>query len=216
MPVHLTCSTCGTGYAAKTSKASTSRFCSRPCQQRAKGFSLTIDCATCGQSFSVSQSQYRQGWRSCSRACKAAARTRACDHCGQAYQGQRAAIQSGASRYCSRACKNAALTLPFPGYIWAKIDRSGGPDACWPWTGGRDKDGYGVTHVGGKYAKAHRVVLGLKLGYDIPDDMMACHDCPGGTDHPWCCNPSHLWEGTALQNRLDAAQKQRARERHLS
>lgn len=113
------------------------------------------------------------------------------------------------ARFCSRRCQGAAIVKPFPDYVWDKIDQSGGPDACWPWTGGRDNDGYGVTHVGKKYAKAHRVILELKLGRLLLPGMMACHDCPGGEDHPWCCNPAHLWEGTAKANAQDAAAKQR-------
>lgn len=177
--------------------------------------SLTIPCATCGRDFRVYQSQYDAGQRSCGRACKSNARQVTCIQCGGSYKSKPYLIRANATRFCSISCKNAALVIPFPDYVWAKVDKSAGDLACWPWIGGRDKDGYGVTHKDGKYAKASRVVLEIKLGRPLGDDMMACHDCPGGTDHPWCCNPSHLWEGTATQNRQDAAAKQRARENHV-
>lgn len=130
-----------------------------------------------------------------------------CSICGLAFvPGPHA---SANARFCSRACQGVARVIPFPDYVWAKIDQSSGPDACWPWTGGRDKDGYGVTHVGNKYAKAHRVVLEIKIGRSLVKGEMACHDCPNGDDHPWCCNPAHLWVGNAPKNAQDAAQKGR-------
>lgn len=130
-----------------------------------------------------------------------------CSMCGKTYTARPYAART--RKYCGRVCQTAALLIPFPDYIWAKIDQSGGPSACWPWTGGRDKDGYGVTHIGKKYAKAHRVVLEIKIGRPLLNGMMACHDCPNGDDHPWCCNPAHLWEGTARENAQDAADKGR-------
>ncbi len=34
--------------------------------------------------------------------------------------------------------------------VWPKVDRSAGPDACWPWLGCYDEKGYGMTTVDGK------------------------------------------------------------------
>ena len=209
MPVQCTCQTCGAIYSVKPHKASGSKFCSWPCKWKARGESLTIACATCGENFALRRSEYDHGTRSCSMACKVAAWTRSCDYCGQSYRAQRSLIKAGLSRYCSMACKNAALVIPFPDYVWAKIDQSAGPDACWPWTGARDKDGYGVTHIGKKHAKAHRVILEIKIGRPLTKGEMACHDCPNGDDHPWCCNPLHLWAGDAPRNAQDASKKGR-------
>lgn len=38
------------------------------------------------------------------------------------------------------------------------------------------------------------------------DDLLVCHDCPGG-DNPSCVNPDHLFLGTQKQNMEDASKK---------
>lgn len=97
----------------------------------------------------------------------------------------------------------------------AKVDRSGGPGACHPWTATRDKKGYGRLHVGSQKFKtrktvlASRVALELKLGRQIGPGMEALHRCPGG-DNPACCNPEHLREGTHAENMRQMAELGRA------
>lgn len=89
--------------------------------------------------------------------------------------------------------------------FWAKVDRSQGPDACWPWRAGRDRQGYGKfwvrSGVGetGRTVHASRVALGLFLGRPVADDKSACHHC----DNPPCCNPAHLYEGSSDANAND-------------
>jgi hypothetical protein len=80
----------------------------------------------------------------------------------------------------------------------SKVDRSGGPDACHPWTAGRTC-GYGKFDVRGKTLRANRIALELKLGRPIAPGMEALHTC----DHRECCNPAHLYEGTHQQNMDD-------------
>lgn len=89
--------------------------------------------------------------------------------------------------------------------FWAKVDRSGGSDACWPWIGAT-AHGYGQFHVaaGSPNQRAHRVSLALS-GRAIPAGMCVCHSC----DNPPCCNPDHLWLGTVMDNTQDAARKGR-------
>lgn len=80
------------------------------------------------------------------------------------------------------------------------VDRSGGPDACWPWTRSRTDDGYGKVSLGksGTMGRAHRVAYELAVG-PIPDGLVVCHRC----DSPSCCNPAHLFVGTVTENNHD-------------
>jgi hypothetical protein len=93
--------------------------------------------------------------------------------------------------------------------FWAKVDKTAGPDACWPWTGARTHQGYGVFNIGARVArKAHRIAWELTNGPPPEDKPHVLHDCPSG-DNPACCNPAHLWTGTNEDNHLDKLSKQR-------
>ena len=95
----------------------------------------------------------------------------------------------------------------------AKVDKSGGPDACWLWTGSTNK-GYGQLGAGPcppgvarnsrKPIKAHRFAYELENGA-IPDGMNVLHGC----DAPRCCNPRHLFLGTQADNMRDMDTKGR-------
>jgi hypothetical protein len=92
--------------------------------------------------------------------------------------------------------------------FWSKVDRSGGPDACWPWVGRRNKHGYGAFDLwkGGRvHVQAHRAAFFLHYGaYPEPCGLHRC-------DNPPCCNPAHIWEGTTADNTRDCIAKGRAR-----
>lgn len=99
---------------------------------------------------------------------------------------------------------------PIEERFWSKVDRSGGPDACWPWTASRRLNGYGQFGVRANCkdlppALSHRVAYELTKGA-IPDGMYICHSC----DNPPCCNPDHLWFGSPDDNMRDCARKGRA------
>lgn len=88
--------------------------------------------------------------------------------------------------------------------LWAKVDRSGGSDACWRWTGAKTTAGYGVLGVGQELRYAHR--LAWIFGYgDDPGKRRVCHRC----DVPACCNPAHLFVGTQADNLRDMREKDR-------
>lgn len=90
--------------------------------------------------------------------------------------------------------------------FWAKVDKSGGPDACWLWTAGRSDWGYGHFRVGSKNLQAHRFAWELTRG-PIPAGLLVLHRC----DNPPCCNSAHHFLGTHADNMADAKAKGRLR-----
>lgn len=87
-------------------------------------------------------------------------------------------------------------------HFWERVDKSGGPDACWPWLKSMDNHGYGCSWDGEKVVKAHIRAFIFTYGYQPP---MARHSC----DNPPCCNPVHLLGGTQWENMGDAADRNR-------
>lgn len=90
---------------------------------------------------------------------------------------------------------------------WSKVAIA--DDACWPWSAGRDADGYGkfAIGLGGKkqqHIRAHRFAYEQFIG-PIPDGMVVCHRC----DNPPCVRPDHLFLGTPLDNNNDKVSKGR-------
>lgn len=70
--------------------------------------------------------------------------------------------------------------------FWSKVDRSPGPDACWPWLAGRDGRGYGRYAFGGNPNNyAHRASFFIEHGY-FPEHTH--HICQNKS----CVNPLHL------------------------
>jgi len=97
----------------------------------------------------------------------------------------------------------ASLPVRFARYVTPR-----GPGECWPWEGGCDKDGYGVTWDAEqrRSVRAHRVAWTLAHG-EIPDGLHVLHRC----DNPPCCNPADLFLGTVADNNADKIAKGRAR-----
>ena len=81
------------------------------------------------------------------------------------------------------------------------------------WTRGKDlvmvMDKYSVGTLNTTNVKTHR--LALRLYYRDNNkswnpNLRVCHRCPGG-DNKLCCNPDHLYLGTAGQNARDNFRK---------
>lgn len=100
----------------------------------------------------------------------------------------------------------------FAARFWSHVDKSGGPDACWPWMAAKQKSGHGHLGFEGKTLGAHRVAWELINGPLQPGQLVRHKVC----DNPPCCNPAHLLAGTPLDNTHDAIEKGRnaAGERH--
>lgn len=78
-------------------------------------------------------------------------------------------------------------TAPDDVRFWAKVDRSGGPDSCWPWLAGINIHGYGNIWWNGATAAAHRIAYQLTKGA-IPAGLHLDHLCMMRS----CVNPAHL------------------------
>lgn len=121
-----------------------------------------------------------------------------CKACSYGYQRKRMTLRRGAGVY-----------QPFPVRFWAKVDRSGGEESCWPFLGVRDHKGYGRLHTQAGSRLAHRVAWELTNG-ELQANLCALHTC----DNPPCCNPSHLRLGTDADNKRDMHSKGRLKTRY--
>jgi len=98
--------------------------------------------------------------------------------------------------------------------FWSLVDKSGGPDACWPWKLAPDFWGYGKFTYDGRRSvrksyRAHRFAYIVTFGIE-DDSLFVCHRC----DFRMCCNPAHLFLGTALDNTRDCMAKGRMNVTH--
>lgn len=127
--------------------------------------------------------------------------TQNCAHCGKEFprpQPKRPGDPPrNSTKHCSLECR-----------FWSKVDKSGGPDACWNWIAkarAQGGTGYGMfTITNGKYKHAHRLAWELTNG-PIPDGLHGCHKC----DNVLCCNPAHLFLGSHQENMEDMIRKGR-------
>lgn len=91
--------------------------------------------------------------------------------------------------------------------FWAKVDKNG-PGGCWLYTGAKSFYGYGFMQnpiaKKPKFINAHKLSWLLLKG-PIPDGLHVLHKC----DVTACCNPDHLFLGTAKANAEDKVAKKR-------
>lgn len=84
--------------------------------------------------------------------------------------------------------------------LWGRLAPTEG--GCLVFTGSIGRGGYGKIWYLGRDTRAHRVAWTLTNG-PIPDGLMVCHRC----DNPPCCNPAHLFLGSARDNVIDMVTK---------
>uniref|UniRef100_A0A6M3J2R7 Putative homing endonuclease n=1 Tax=viral metagenome TaxID=1070528 RepID=A0A6M3J2R7_9ZZZZ len=86
--------------------------------------------------------------------------------------------------------------------FWDGVDR-GSDNVCWNWNRSVTRHGYGsirfnsaphCNHSLGVHTVAYRMCVG-----PVPDGIMVLHDCGNRR----CCNPRHLYLGTAQDNAND-------------
>lgn len=117
--------------------------------------------------------------------------------CGEVYASTRAA---------ARPPHHAHIAQPDPpvSCAMARIDVRG-PDECHLFTGPVNSNGYGKITVKGRTLWAHRVMACDYHGVPYDSPLYACHMC----DVRACCNPRHIFFGTAKDNMQDAFRKGR-------
>lgn len=86
----------------------------------------------------------------------------------------------------------APSRIPVEQRFWSKVDRTGGPNACWRWTDASSDTDYARFHIRRENGRnfsdgAHRFAYRLVMG-DIPEGYQIDHLCR----NPICVNPLHL------------------------
>lgn len=76
--------------------------------------------------------------------------------------------------------------------FWSKVDKT---EACWNWTGAKNRLGYGTFHIAGKSGFVHRIAYTWLVG-PIPEGVKVDHVC----HTPSCVRPDHLRLATQKQN----------------
>lgn len=128
-------------------------------------------------------------------------------------------------RFCCQECRaksmkgmtawNKGVREDLATRFWKMVDRSAGPDKCWPFLGTKNEDGYGGFQIEGRKVLAHRVAWELENG-PIPE-----HDSFHGNvvrhvvcDNPRCQNVAHMALGSQGDNIGDRDEKGRRADTH--
>lgn len=115
---------------------------------------------------------------------------------------------SSAGQSIGLRSRSSAVGRSLAERFWSFVDKSGGPDYCWPWLGGADDEGYGRFYVDAARpcVRANRFSLELDGRQAFPWEDVA-HGC----DFPPCVNPAHLEPMAHRENLRQMAARGRMR-----
>ena len=88
--------------------------------------------------------------------------------------------------------------------FWDKVKKTDNIGDCWVWDSHKNQKGYGRFKYNNKRYTAHRMAFELQNG-EIKGGLHVLHTC----DNPSCCNPTHLFLGTNMDNIQDSMNKNR-------
>lgn len=88
--------------------------------------------------------------------------------------------------------------------FWAKVAILANDELCWEWRAFCNKKGYGVCRYKNRMTYAHIVAYEFFFS-KVPAGLFVLRKC----DNPPCCNPKHLFVGTAKDNVQDMINKGR-------
>ncbi len=125
-----------------------------------------------------------------------------CVICGTDFERTPSEIARGTSKFCGKTCYGQARRRTAEERFWNRTILV--PSGCREWSGPRLPRGYGLVAFGDERWLTHRKAWELTHG-PIPDGLDVCHTC----DNPPCCEPSHLFLGTTLDNIADKIRKGR-------
>lgn len=128
--------------------------------------------------------------------------TIACKQCEREFITWKYRVDRG-QRCCSIRCSADFRKKPI-GERFAQYLSPANESGCIDWTGSCNKWGYGKIGGGSGTISTHRFAWEQAHG-PIPDGMWVLHRC----DNRVCCNPDHLFLGTAQDNMDDCCEKQR-------
>jgi hypothetical protein len=154
------------------------------CKERPKVSKTVRYCAECKRTIARDWAQRNR--EKCREACR---RTREANpgYGKAAYEKKRAKLESEGHVFRVRQGTRRQQVLD------ALVSEA---DACIRWVGAHNQDEYGVVYWDGKSRHVHNIVLELKLGRPIAEDLETLHTCHVRD----CYNPRHLREGSHIEN----------------